>query len=869
MKVFFLNGIEAKFIRLYPKSWVNNIALKLVVYGCNRPQPLIETTKAPKQIEDSQSVVSSYSSPSLFINTFGKKLTNQVNEIVRFVSDSYSAGNIDSSVADKFKAEYKQLIILSQQLQNYSPEEGVSINDLSNSVKQSVLILNNILDENSSNGKISPVVLATVNSQQYKINQLVSLLKKYDSDKTYQTTTTTNETTTFSETSSIKNIGTIINTGTQDLGKLITSEIINGNMDTEVANEFKSEYDKLIELSEQLENYIPGGGVSIDDISKYLKEQVEVVKKLINENKSNGKISPPVAEKLINQQSKIDDNISMLLQKPDTSTGQEKGGYGSVETNITTLSETSSFNSIGENINTDTQDFGKLITSNIMNGNMDTEVANEFKSEYDKLIELSEQLENYIPGGGISIDDISKYLKEQVEVVKKLINENKSNGKISPPVAEKLINQQSKIDDNISMLLQKPDTSTGQEKGGYGSVETNITTLSETSSFNSIGENINTDTQDFGKLITSNIMNGNMDTEVANEFKSEYDKLIELSEQLQNYVPGGGVSIDDISNYFKEQMLIIKKIIDDNNSNGKISTHVAESLINQQSKIDDNISKLIQEQETSETSETSKNESIDISIQDSTLTTTIGSDLKRDTKEFGRLISLGLLDGTLDADVAQEFKDELDKLLVLSQKLQDFSPGNGVTLHQISNNVREQVSFIKNIIIENISEGKIREGLKFTLIDQESKLDDIATILGNHALSAEGVVSNGEIFSTVSKDIVTINNMLSEIKEATITDTSKKDNLINMMSDLERTMRDLEEYKKEINEQGKLNELSIASIKAEIEKMKSMKNNLESTEFKEGLNKETITTINKIDVKSETVINSLISYVNKKEVHGK
>ena len=729
MKVFFLNGIEAKFIRLYPKSWVNNIALKLVVYGCNRPQILTETTKAPKQIEDSQSVVSAYSSPSSFINTFGKKLTNQVNGGLRLVSGSYSAGNIDSSVADKLKAEYEKLIILSQQLQNYSPEEGVSINDLSNSVKQSVLILNIILDENSSNGKISQVVLATVKSQQSKINQLVSLLEKYDSDKTYQTTITTNETTTLSETSSIKNVGTIINT--------------------------------------------------------------------------------------------------------------------------------------------DTQDFGKLITSEIINGNMDTEVANEFKSEYDKLIELSEQLENYIPGGGVSMDDISKYLKEQVEVVKKLINENKSNGKISTQVAEKLISQQSKIDDNISMLLQKPDTSTGQEKGGYGSVETNITTLSETSSFNSIGENINTDTQDFGKLITSNIMNGNMDTEVANEFKTEYDKLIELSEQLQNYVPGGGVSIDDISNYFKEQMLIIKKIIDDNNSNGKISTHVAESLINQQSKIEDNISKLIQEQETSETSETSKNESIDISIQDSTLTTTIGSDLKRDTKEFGRLISLGLLDGTLDADVAQEFKDELDKLLVLSQKLQDFSPGNGVTLHQISNNVREQVSFIKNIIIENISEGKIREGLKFTLIDQESKLDDIATILGNHALSAEGVVSNGEIFSTVSKDIVTINNMLSEIKEATITDTSKKDNLINMMSDLERTMRDLEEYKKEINEQGKLNELSIASIKAEIEKMKSMKNNLESTEFKEGLNKETITTINKIDVKSETVINSLISYVNKKEVHGK
>lgn len=740
MKVVFAQGVEAKYIRLYPKTWINNIAAKLIIYGCKRPEAVViqTTTAAPRHIEEedtSTADVSSYSIKTTFTSKLGKKLVEEMNEFSRLIG----GGGVDNGVVNQFNTDFGQLMLYFKQLQHHSPDSELSEKEIVEKATQQMTKVKSIIDANGQNGKISPVALANINTQFSKVNNLISHMSGYLNYTTTSTSTTSTS-------------------------------------------------------------------------------------------------------------------------------------------NVTTISETSVINTIGGDINQDTEDFGKLITAEIVSGDIDKDVALNFQSEYNRLIELSNQLQNFKPGAGFSIQSIYNLLKDQAKTVRDLIKEEEDSGKINTQTADTLIAQTTKIDDKISNLVVQPGTTTVIGGGGGGSYGVHTTIVTETSDINTVGGNINTETQTLGNLINAGISSGNIDYDFASSFKIEFDRLKELSQQLQNYVPGGGIDISSIYSLLQKQTAKLKDIIKDGQSSGKINSQVAESLVEKQAKIEDNVLSLVVQtgEKTTGGSSSSggfRQETITAETQDSSVTTTtttdIGENLRKDTNEFGRLISLGLLEGNLDEDVAQLFKTEFDKLMVFSKQLENYATGgSGLSLHQIYNDVSEQVSYIKNIIVENIAEGKIRGGLKFTLIDQEDKLDNMATVLENHAVTHEGDVSHGETFTSVTKDIVTINNMLSEVKEATIADTSKKDNLVDMMSNLEKTMKDLEEYKREINEKGRLTELSLSSIKAEIEKMKKMKLDLESQEFKNGLNKETITTINKIDVKSETVINSLISYVNKKKVEG-
>ena len=215
--------------------------------------------------------------------------------------------------------------------------------------------------------------------------------------------------------------------------------------------------------------------------------------------------------------------------------------------------------------------------------------------------------------------------------------------------------------------------------------------------------------------------------------------------------------------------------------------------------------------------------------------------------------------------------EQYKKIKDLSKQLENYSSSEDInSLIQISETIDLEIQTIIKIIKENSQNGKLQEYLQTSLVKKTTSLQELSSTLKSLVESSPGREKNQytDLFTTVKEEVVQISNLLEEIKENKDEGSRSSSDLQDLMKTLQETVLQLENYKTEIDQEGRLTELSISKLLAEIEKIRRAKDKLETTDFQEDLNQEEKSTIQQTNTKTNTILAQLISYADNSKQTG-
>ena len=236
----------------------------------------------------------------------------------------------------------------------------------------------------------------------------------------------------------------------------------------------------------------------------------------------------------------------------------------------------------------------------------------------------------------------------------------------------------------------------------------------------------------------------------------------------------------------------------------------------------------------------------------------MGTNLTREIQEMETIVGIGLIEEELDPQVSVMIKQHTDKIKQLAKQLEKFSStGDIQSLVQISETLELQIQFISKILGENSRNGKLGESLSSSLTEKTRVLMEINSSLKTLDDSSQRNQYT-ELITSVKEEVVFIANTLDGMKEKEGSESTS--DLMDLMKTLHETVLQLENYKTEIDEEGRLTGLSISKLMEQIETIKRAKDKLESSNLETDLNQENEAAIKQTNIKTNTIIQQLTSY---------
>ena len=240
----------------------------------------------------------------------------------------------------------------------------------------------------------------------------------------------------------------------------------------------------------------------------------------------------------------------------------------------------------------------------------------------------------------------------------------------------------------------------------------------------------------------------------------------------------------------------------------------------------------------------------------------IGKNMTTESEKFAQLVSSGLIENKIDPIVSKQIKQSYDKLSYFASQLETHTSEDVEQLEMLTKNVQNELMLLEQIIDANRLNGKISGLLLASLDKQYAKLEELNSILlsliSNKATS---VKNKPDFFTEVKEEIVSINDMLENVIEETEPEDQKFWKLLEMIKSMTKTIAELEDYKRLTQEKGQLDHQAITKLQEEIKRLEKVRKELESSEFQQSFSIATITVINQIKIKSELVINNLVTYI--------
>ena len=773
------------------------------------------------------------------VNIIGSNIEKSNNKFSRLITAGLIDNEITPEVAREMKSKFDRLIYLSGQIADLQGVENRDkLQQLSNDIKAEITMIKNAMDKNKVNIKDT-----LWNSLDIEVDLLDNLSSELNI-KIKQS---------FSETSSALTIVKDTKKATDTFSKLIDLGLISNEILSETATELKSKNAKLLLLASQIENSHEDSN-RMKQLSKEFKAELSVMKNIMIENKSNMKDS---LWNSLNAEVNLLDNLSSEL---NIQIEQNVSETTAVDLSEQSLKE--NINSVlilAKDIKTSTDTFSKLIDMGLISNDILSETATELKSKNDKLMLLATQIENSHEDSN-RMRQLSNEFKAELSLMKNIMIENKANMKES---LWNSLNAEVTLLDNLSSKL---NIQVEQSISETTTVNTSEQSLTENkNSVLILAKNIKNSTDRFSRLISLGLSSNEISSEAAKELNDEYEKLTQLTNLIENSHEDP-IEMQQLSNEIKDKIISMKNILGENKANMKdtlwnsLNTEI-DQLDNLSSEIDIKIKQIISKATDS------------VNVTEQTLSediypaSIIAKDMKKSTDEFSRLIDLGLIFNDISSDTAEELKSQFDQLILLTNQVKnsDEDPNR----IQLSNEFKAKLSLIKNIL--NVNKSNMKESLWNSLSSEVASLENVSSKLEKHIEFEQNSsqIKQQDFFTDVKEEVVDINTMLEEVSADTEEDPIKMTSLLQMMKDMALTIAELENYKRESKIQGQLDQASLEKMKSEIKRLQDLKQNLQSTQFQQGLNVKTVNKVQKITIKNEIVIQNLVKYVTKNTISGK
>ena len=643
-KIIFPYGIEAKFIRLYPQTWVNKIAMKLELFGCTKPY----SVSTPVQLSTTaRTTVSQISSLDFGDNIFGssysqlQSLHQKFSSIVitdisaseqQLLADTKSALKVLLTSFEAKSKEYDQQGYLSQQsLISFSNDKEILFN-----------IKNGISNLDFSK-------LGNAYNKDADIKQIDTIIKSVDSFSIEQVR---KDNSFFAEKSS-------------ELNQLL-SAMNNVNLNSQYSSNLSAIKQSLIDIEYTFKNFnqlISVNGKLNRDDEKSLLEKINELKEV--ETSFGVLMSMSGNNRYINDDynSKFSKLISSLTDYSNSFEHSQSSSF----TKITSL---------GSSMKKTANSFSSLIINGLIKNEISSETAREMKSKYDRLTFLAHQVEDaHTDESKQNLEKLANDIKEELGSMTNLLIENKAN--IKDTLGGSLLKEIETLNTFSSAF--------GQEikQNVYGS-QTIISTNQKVST-NLVTSEVKQFVEKSSRLIDLGLTNSQLSEEMANKFKGNFDMIKHLTKQLESS-QGDLLKSQQISNEINTKLSLIKS---DMNSN---KDFIQSNLWNSLNKEVESLS----------------NFNVGVDVSSLTLDKFVNTALVKinnSTGKLSRLVDIGQSNNEITSQTATEVKKKYERLVYLSNQMKN-NIGNPLKMQQFTSEFDAEVKLMKNAI--DINKGNVK-----------------------------------------------------------------------------------------------------------------------------------------------------------------